>query len=497
MSSILGAIARPPYATDYTSGTTTSQTYDDVSELDLSAVTSTTGSASVSLSSDLSSATASTETGQLALGFAQALDSATTVDQTTGQRELKAGQGDALVAALNSLLMQHGFTQDQATAVTTTLSNELSSGSPLSLSGSFDSLSASSVSATGAYGANGVWTAHSVTQTEMSGTLNLSVDASGQLNIALNSQTVSTAKYTGEVKGTGAMSAPVVVIDVPGLDGTTGSVALTAGSIGATSGSPAFASFDQANQAALSAMENALPDVLKNGLTAPDANSPVKETEADTAIAAASTQVMLLTTRSIAGQGAQGSGGDAGTNAQGDSSSATDVASDGTQGSSGTNPDGSSGDSALTTLLSAAKSEATALKQLLDSVSKTTLSGSGDATKRLKDLLDAARRALDGEASTSATGSSGADSTSPSDATGSSNGSGVAGTNTDGTSDATNGSSPSSTSSASSASLSIEISYTQTISMQLVDEQGYGSTLYARPDGSLGKIVTQPTYATA
>jgi len=47
------------------------------------------------------------------------------------------------------------------------------------------------------------------------------------------------------------------------------------------------------------------------------------------------------------------------------------------------------------------------------------------------------------------------------------------------------------------SSFSIEIGFTQTISIQVTDVSGYGTTMYARPDGSLGSIVRKPTHVTA
>ncbi|CAM2152852.1 conserved protein of unknown function [Pararobbsia alpina] len=490
MSSILGAITRPPHATNYSSGTNSSTTFDDVSELDLSLTSSQTGSASVSLSSNLSGVSASTPAGQFAVGFAQAIDSATYVDQATGKREIQQGKAGELASALNALLTQNGFTQDQASQMSQSLETELANGDPLSLSSSYDSISSSTVSATGAYGGNAVWTANSVTQTERSGTLNISIDASGQLNVAMNSQTVSTAQYTGEIKGTGtAPTGPVVIVDLPGLDGSTQGIALSGD--GSMSGTPAFESFGQATQSALAALQNAMPASLLNGTTAPSANSPLKETDAEAAIASATTVAMLVTTRAAGASDAANTGdsGD-GSNNQSQSNSATDAGATSNDGS-GANGAAGSGNDSLTTLLSAVKSEASSLVQLLDSVSKTTLMGTKDTQKRLQDLLDLARQALDPN-SASSTGST--DASSGADGNDGANGaSGANGANgTNGTSGATGVSSISS-----STSLEVEISFTQTLSVQLVDASGYGSTLFARPDGSLGKMVTQPTRVTA
>lgn len=481
MSSILGAITRPPHATSFSSGANGSTSFDDVSELDLSLVSSTSGSASVSLSSDLSGVSASTPTGKFALGFAQALESATYVDQTTGQREIQQGKAGELAATLNALLMQNGFSKDQASQVTQSLETELANGQPISLASSYDNVSSSSVSASGSYGSNAVWTANSVTQTEQSGSLNISIDASGQLNVSLKSQTASTAQYTGEIKGTGtAPSGPIVIVDLPGADGSTTGISLSASGIGATAGTPAFDSFDQATQAALQALEGSIPDSLKNGFSTPSANSPIKEKETDAAVATALTAAMLVTTHTSAPADANGQGGDA--QSQSGGSTAAGAASN------GTSPSGSASGADVSTLLSAVKQEASSLLSLLDSMTKTTLMGSKDAQKRLQDMLDTARKALDpNAASNGATGTNGTNGADASDASkGGDASSGVGSTGATG-----------STAQVTSTSLEVEISFTQTISLQLTDERGYGATLYARPDGSLGKMITQPTHVTA
>ncbi|RKP55702.1 hypothetical protein D7S86_10765 [Pararobbsia silviterrae] len=444
------------------------------------------------MSSNLSGVSASTSAGQFAVGFAQALDQATSVDPTTGKLEVNSGASDQLAAALNALFMQYGFTQDQATQATQSLTQELTNGDPLSLSAGFDSITSSSVSASGAYGANGTWTANTVTQTELSGSLNISVDATGQLNVSLTSQTVSTAQYTGEVQGTGtAPSSPIVIVDIPSGAGTSGGLALSAGALGASAGTPAFASFSQATQAALQAMENALPNAAQNGgasgSSASSASSPLQESESSSISESALTEAVLV---------------------RASASSQTDSSQSQQGGQGGADGQSSGADNAATlaAIESAAKQEADAVLGMLNTVAKKTLLTTQDMQKQLEAILDAARQssgsnATDASGSANSSGASGAaalaDGTSEADAA-----SGAASATTDtgaasgadasDTSDAAG-----STTSSSGTSLSVEIGFSLTISLQILDDGGYGSTLYARPDGSLGTFVTQPTYATA
>lgn len=98
----------------------------------------TSGSASVSLSANLADTTASTETGWLTLGIAKALQTATTVDPATGHRELIAGAGDKLTATIDKLLIDSGFTADDAATATANLSQALAQGGQISLASNND-----------------------------------------------------------------------------------------------------------------------------------------------------------------------------------------------------------------------------------------------------------------------------------------------------------------------------------------------------------------------
>lgn len=135
-------------------GTTTSQypSYDaqaarqalankpgyEFDEITNAATEDTSGSASVSLSANLGNTTASTETGWLTLGIARALQTATTVDPATGHRELIAGAGDKLTATINKLLIDSGFTADDAATATANLSQALAQGGQILLASTND-----------------------------------------------------------------------------------------------------------------------------------------------------------------------------------------------------------------------------------------------------------------------------------------------------------------------------------------------------------------------
>ena len=135
-------------------GTTTSQypSYDaqaarqalankpgyEFDEITNAATEDTSGSAAVSLSANLGNTTASTETGWLTLGIARALQTATTVDPATGHRELIAGAGDQLTATINKLLIDSGFTADDAATATANLSQALAQGGQILLASTND-----------------------------------------------------------------------------------------------------------------------------------------------------------------------------------------------------------------------------------------------------------------------------------------------------------------------------------------------------------------------
>jgi hypothetical protein len=521
MSSILSVLQHSPHTTPFAN---TSSTFDDVSEVELQQITTEGGSASVSLGANLAGVSTSTGTGQFTVAFASAIQSATTVDPTTGQRELKDGAGDKLTSAITALLVQNGFSADQAGAAAANLKTELGNGDPLTLSMSYDNTSQSTLSASGTYGSSAVWSAQSVTQTERAGSLNLSIDASGNLNVSLKEATISTAQYEGEVKGTGTLNAPVMTIALlPGQGNVPGSTALTAGDLGAGSsgsGTPSFLSFGAATQAAAAQFAQNTPDVFKNGFGQASANSPVTESEVDTLEQASLTSVLLVNTTvtTPSSEGANGSNGDPSGQGNGSQSATGGQNADASSNNGVTSGNGSPSASAAATVSAALKSIDDTVSQMLTDLSKTTLVAGKDLPKMLEDLLKLMKQAQQGVAGANdgtqgtgqgagqsaghgahgqdgagkATGHSMADHTG--DAKGSTHSSGHAhGSKPSGGGDVDT----SAGQAAGNTSFSIEIGFTQTISIQIVDLSGYGSTMYARPDGSLGTIVRKPTHVTA
>ncbi|CAB3792236.1 hypothetical protein [Pararobbsia alpina] len=522
MSSIVSTLQHSPNLTPFanssspnSSSPNSSSTFDDVSEVELQQITTASGSASVSLGANLSGVSTATGTGQLAVAFASAIQSATTVDPTTGQRELTNGAGDKLTSAITALLVQNGFSTAQAGAAAANLKTELANGDPLTLSMSYDNISQSSLSASGSYGSNATWSAQSVTQTERAGSLNISIDASGTLNVSLKEQTTSTAQYEGEVKGTGTLNAPVVTIALlPGQGNVPGSTALTAGDLGSgssSSGTPSFVGFGTAAQAAASQFAQDTPDVFKNGFGQASAASPVTESEADTLQQASLTSVLLVNTTVTTPSSGGANGSDGEGNGQGSpdgSQSSTGGQNAGASSNNGvTSGTGSSSASEAATLGAALKSMDDTVSQMLTDLSKTSLVASKDLPKLLEDLLKLANQAQQGAgvnggtqgAENGAQGQSDAGSpgNTASGYTGDAAGSKVSSGDAHGSKPSGSDSGTPSSQASGNTLSEIEIGFTQTLSIQIVDQNGYGSTMYARPDGSLGSIVRKPTHVTA
>jgi hypothetical protein len=162
------------------------------------------GTASVSLGADLSNTTASTETGALTLGIAKALQAATEVDPATGQRELIAGAGDQLTQTINTLLTNNGFTADEASNATANLAQELALGGQISLSSSTDQAGQGSSGYTSGYGsvystANTTTNANQVTNA-----ISIGIDLdTGALSVSLKSQSTSIEQSNSLYQGEG------------------------------------------------------------------------------------------------------------------------------------------------------------------------------------------------------------------------------------------------------------------------------------------------------
>jgi hypothetical protein len=175
----------------------------DIDEITTAYSRSADGVASVSLGADLSGTTASTETGALTLGIAKALQTATEVDPATGRRELIAGAGAQLTQTINQLLTSNGFTADEAADATANLADELAQGGQISLSSTTDRTGQASSGDTTSYGS--IYSTVDATNgvNEAANAISIGIDLdTGALNVALKSQSSSVTQsnhlYQGE-----------------------------------------------------------------------------------------------------------------------------------------------------------------------------------------------------------------------------------------------------------------------------------------------------------
>ncbi|HEY3597941.1 MAG TPA: hypothetical protein VGL08_10585 [Paraburkholderia sp.] len=146
--------------------------------------------------------------GQLALSFGQALENSTTVDPSSGQCEISASASSQLSAALNGLLVQSGFSQQQAAAATSDFTAQLAHGGPIDLSANFDATSAIASSISASYGSQ-TMSASSVAVNERAGSVAVEFDpGTGKLSISLKEQQISTVASVTEISGPGAAQVP-------------------------------------------------------------------------------------------------------------------------------------------------------------------------------------------------------------------------------------------------------------------------------------------------
>ncbi|HEY4350611.1 MAG TPA: hypothetical protein VGN31_05255 [Paraburkholderia sp.] len=135
--------------------------------------------------------------------FGQILQTASTVDPATGQREMTAAANSELSGALQKLLVESGFTTQQAEAASASFGEQLAKGGTVSLNASFAVTSESSFSVSGftkAIAGNiavsaGYGTTLSASGTIVSsraGSVSITFDPdSGALSVSLESQQVS------------------------------------------------------------------------------------------------------------------------------------------------------------------------------------------------------------------------------------------------------------------------------------------------------------------
>jgi hypothetical protein len=484
MSSILSATQGQQYAQSLypTSG---SGSYIDLTQLQVQQTSTEQAEASVSLSANLNGVTAATGTGQLTLELAQALQGATQVDPATGQREIIAGANSQLTSTINSLLENNGFTSAQASAATANLASQLAQGGTINLTASFSQASQASGSLASIYGSGGASSASAVEATDRAGSLNIGINLNtGELSVALSTQSTATYQSQSEITGSGSLAAPVgEILLLPSASGSNSSAAGGAAQSDSLLNSNDIANLgNQADQGA---------SLAPAAFGTASANSPLSESETDTYTLAELTTVSLTDYSQADNSNAQagGTNGTGGSTGNAAGAAGQIVSLDTLQAAS------ASYASAAASAASTANSPASAaetLKQLIAGLNKTQVLSEQEAASLLQSLAKIAAEATAASGAASAGGTAGSTaSETPSGAS--------SGTPSDAASDFTGsiGSIGTASSTQNGDSISVSIGFVQTLSIQQLDLNGYGSTLYQRPDGSLGKISTQPTHVTA
>jgi len=482
IGSILNATQGQPYAPLLSSASSSSaSSYVSTSQTSVVESDAEVAQASVSLSANLNGVSAATGTGQLTLAFARALQTATQVDPTTGGREIIAGANAQLTSTLDTLLVQNGFTTAQAASATADLATQLAQGGPINLTASYDQTTKASGSLSYDYGSSAAGTVSAVDATDRSSSITIGINlATGELNVSLTAQNSSAYASSGKISGSGTLTAPVgLFLLLPSAAVPTGT-----GTSGPSGSSQSNFGQVLSNQSLTGLAAEALGAAPSNsggsGFGVASANSPLAESEVDTF--SAEEQISLsLTDYSTTGGPSSTSGapGAVGKNTNFDESV------------SGSNSYSSS--TAQSTGVTSSSNASDTLQQLLAELNQAKLLVQQETAQLLQSLPDIAAKAkAAAQAAQSTAGQSkpvASDATSDSSAPASAEAAGPS----------ANASSGSSTSSGSSASntVSILVGITQTISLQQLDLNGYGDTLYKRPDGSLGKISTQPTHVTA
>jgi hypothetical protein len=160
--------------------------------------------ASLSLSSmQVVASRAEVNVGLLAQEFAQAANSATTVDPSTGLSEVSATARTQLSSTLNTLLVQSGFSQSQADAATKSFADELAQGGTVDLDASFDESTTVASSMSTSYGTDygsRTMSISTVAVNERSGSVAIEFDpTSGKLSISLAEGQVQSVTSTTEI----------------------------------------------------------------------------------------------------------------------------------------------------------------------------------------------------------------------------------------------------------------------------------------------------------
>ncbi|GAB7522321.1 hypothetical protein PBS_13050 [Paraburkholderia sp. 2C] len=161
---------------------------------------------------------ATANVSQFEAAFGQILQTATTVDPATGQREMTATADSELSGALQSLMVESGFTAQQAEAASASFGEQLAKGGSVSLNASFAATSAESFAVSGftqAFAGNIVVSAGYGTTLSASGTIvnaragsvSITFDPdSGALSVSLDNQSVSATSSVISVANPGALA---------------------------------------------------------------------------------------------------------------------------------------------------------------------------------------------------------------------------------------------------------------------------------------------------
>ncbi|WP_156883784.1 hypothetical protein [Paraburkholderia sp. SOS3] len=158
---------------------------------------------------------AAASVGQLAQAFGQAAQGATTVDPSTGLREVSATSNAQLGSALDQFLVQNGFSQQQADAASKSFVEQLQKGGPVDLNASFDESTTVATAVSSSYGST-TMSASSVAVNERSGSVSIDFDpTTGKLSISLKEQQISSVTSVTEISGPGAAALPILALQAP------------------------------------------------------------------------------------------------------------------------------------------------------------------------------------------------------------------------------------------------------------------------------------------
>ncbi len=468
MSSISGVTPNSLYVTGSGAGS-----FIDASQVAVAESTTEVTQASVSLSANLNGVTAGTAAGELTLQFAQALQSATTVDPSTGQREITSGADAQLTATFSALLQQNGFSSTQANAAATSLETQLAQGGQVSLAANYAQTGSVSASVTSSYGTGAASSVSAIDTSQRAGAIQIGINlATGQLSVDLTSQNISSYQAQGQISGSGNLSGPVAqALVLPGSSTQNSGGVLSAG------GSSALETLSQGLGDNLTNSLGALATAGGSALAA----SPLSESGSEVSVLAESVTATLIDFGATTNTGANGSSGG---NNGGGNNGGSGLNLNASQSNALSTASGTPAPSGASTQAQAETTPAV-LQQLLAELNATRVLGQEEVAGLLRGLAQ-----LSANASASAGNSAGAAGNAAASNTA------ALQTASAGLATGANGTTGSGLT-VDGGYASVSIGIVQTLTVQQLDGDGYGSTLYQRPDGSLGSISTTPLRQTA